>query len=220
MVFAPLLPQHRADLPWKLERWHHWFAAQGDYEVADRLCYVSAPPVQLHDQLELPATRLNLEGPLQAEYLQMAMHRDRVTYLPDDLLVKTDRAFMSVSLEGRCPFLDYRVVELAAHLPTKMLVEGGTQKVVLRELLYRYVPRELVDRPKAGFNVPLADWFRKELSVPMQEVIADPILESHLGVSRPTLAVLYADHFERRADWSNLLWTVWSLWQWYRARRV
>ncbi len=88
---------------------------------------------------------------------------DAVAYLPDDILVKTDRASMAHALELRVPILDHRVVEFAASLPTEMKVRGGAGKVILKELLYRYVPQEIVDRPKMGFGVPVAKWLKGEL---------------------------------------------------------
>ena len=91
------------------------------------------------------------------------MYLDSLNYLPDDIMVKVDRASMAVSLETRAPMLDHRVAELAWRLPFDAKVRGSVTKWVLREIVYRHVPRELVDRPKSGFAVPLADWIRGPL---------------------------------------------------------
>ena len=91
------------------------------------------------------------------------MYCDAVTYLPDDILCKVDRASMAVSLETRVPFLDHRVAELAARIPLGLKVRGGKGKHILRQLLYRHVPRELFERPKAGFAVPVGEWIKGPL---------------------------------------------------------
>jgi len=91
------------------------------------------------------------------------MVRDALGYLTNDILVKVDRAAMAVSLETRVPFLDHGLYEFAARLPAHMKVRSGATKWLLRQVLYRHVPQSLIDRPKAGFGIPLAAWLRGEL---------------------------------------------------------
>lgn len=107
----------------------------------------------------LPAASM----PAGLRFEEQMMFLDSLNYLPDDIMVKVDRAGMAVSLETRAPLLDHRVAELAWRLPFNAKVRGDVTKWVLREIVYRHVPRELVDRPKSGFAVPLADWIRGPL---------------------------------------------------------
>ena len=95
--------------------------------------------------------------------ISLYMLYDLKSYLPDDLLVKVDRATMGVALEGREPFLDHKIIEYAARLPMEYKYKNNTSKYILRKILYKHVPRELIDRPKQGFAIPLYEWFRNEL---------------------------------------------------------
>ena len=146
--------------------------------------------------------------------IRRAMLVDQHTYLPDAMLTKVDRASMAASLEVRVPLLDHRVVAFTARLPEHFKYRNGKGKYLLAELLCNYVPRELVERPKMGFGVPIAQWFRKEL----KELINDYLSPSHLqreGRLDPSfVSQVIKEHMCGKNNhphrlWSLLMWEMW-----------
>ena len=128
---------------------------------------------------------------------------DAVTYLPDDILVKVDRAAMSVSLETRAPFLDHHVVELAWSLPLSMKIRDGQGKWVLREVLHRFVPRGLVDRPKRGFGIPLASWLRGPLRDWAESLLDDKSLREGGFIDPVPVRKGWNELLTGRAEWGH-----------------
>jgi asparagine synthase (glutamine-hydrolysing) len=138
-------------------------------------------------------------------------------YLPDDLLVKVDRASMSASLEARAPLLDHRVVELALALPARALVRDGTGKWALRQVLHQHVPAAMFDRPKAGFSVPLAQWLRGPLR-DWAEALLEPGQLAADGMLAPEkVRRVWCEHQTGTADRSTMLWTVLMFRSWQAA---
>lgn len=134
-------------------------------------------------------------SPAFDDFRQQMMFRDTQTYLVDDILVKLDRAAMAVSLEGRVPFLDHRLVELAWRVPMTAKIKGGTGKQILRDILYRHVPKALIERPKMGFAVPVGAWLRGPLRDWAEDLLAPSRLQNE-GLLNVTNV---------RAVWQNLL---------------
>jgi asparagine synthase (glutamine-hydrolysing) len=142
---------------------------------------------------------------------------DSLSYLPDDILTKVDRAAMGVSLETRVPFLDHRVAELAWRLPLHMKIRNGQGKWALRQVLYKYVPRELIERPKAGFAIPVGEWLRG----PLRDWAESLLEESRLareGFLNPTpIREAWKQHLSGRYDWTPRLWSVLMFQAWLEA---
>ncbi|MBF0561994.1 MAG: asparagine synthase (glutamine-hydrolyzing) [Alphaproteobacteria bacterium] len=131
---------------------------------------------------------------------------DAVTYLPDDLCVKTDRASMAFGLETRLPFLDHHVAEFAWSLPTEFKIAGGVGKRVLRDVLYRLVPREIVDRPKQGFTVPIDRWLRGSLRPWADDLLAEDRLRREGYLDAALVSGCWRDHRAGRRNWQTEIW--------------
>jgi asparagine synthase (glutamine-hydrolysing) len=164
----------------------------------------------------LTGNRPPLEG---LDEIERMMALDMLTYLPDDILAKVDRAAMSVSLETRVPFLDHRVVEFAWRLPLDCKLRGGETKWALRQVLYRYVPREIIERPKMGFGIPIGDWLRGPLR-DWAEALLSPSRLASEGYFRPEpIRRIWAEHLKGNVNMQYLLWCVLMFQAWLDERK-
>ncbi len=157
---------------------------------------------------EPPTAATSNHRPALSDYVEMMMYLDLVSYLPDDILAKVDRASMGVSLEVRVPMLDHRVVEFAASVPMAMKMRHGEGKQLLRNVLHRHVPKALVDRPKWGFALPLGDWLRGPLR-PWADALLDENKLRDGGIFDPApIVARWRNHLNGGRESVSPLWTV------------
>ena len=156
------------------------------------------------------SSRINLQ-----DFSESMMFQDLVGYLVDDILMKVDRAAMAVSLETRIPFLDHRLVEFAWRLPLSMKIRDGQGKWLLRQVLYQYVPREMFERPKQGFGVPLASWLRGPLRDWAEALLDRSRLERDGLLNAEIIRGKWEEHLSGRRDWHHWLWNVLIFQAWH-----
>ena len=147
--------------------------------------------------------------------LAYMMAIDYQTYLLDDILQKVDRSTMSVSLEGREPFLDHRIIEFASRLPDEYKYKDGVKKRILKDLVHDYVPKELMDRPKMGFAIPIANWLQNELRHLVEEFCSESRLKEHNLFDTENIQKLLNEFFNGKKEYDMKVWYLLMFQMWY-----
>jgi asparagine synthase (glutamine-hydrolysing) len=221
-MLGPLLPAsgRLRNVGYKLQKLTTALAAPSREQLYLDLASTWVAPDGVVPGAETLETNLtNPEGWLKTEdFVQWMMLLDTISYLPDDILVKVDRATMGVSLESRIPFLDPRLMTFAWSLPMSAKVAGTTGKVIVRQLLDRHVPRGLVDRPKAGFAIPVGAWIRGVLR-PWAEDLLDAHKLREAGFDPVPVLAKWRDHLTGRRNCQDELWGVLMFQAWNAATR-
>jgi asparagine synthase (glutamine-hydrolysing) len=202
----------------RLDRIAGCLAARDTVELNERLTaqtdaigFLAGPePLVLRPQM-LPGSR--------GEMLEQLMWLDVNDYLPHDLLVKVDRATMAVGLEARMPFLDHRLVEWALSLPVDLRLRGSVGKWILKRLLYRDIPRHLLDRPKQGFALPVAEWLRGPLRDWAEDLLSVDRLRDQPLINGAAACAQWREHVTGVRDWRHSLWPLLVFLAWDRSAR-
>ena len=155
--------------------------------------------------------------PAGLDFVEKMMYLDQMTYLPSDILCKVDRATMSTGLEARVPFLDNEVARFAWSLPVSTKLHRGTSKWPLRQVLKRYVPEELFDRPKAGFGIPIGDWLRGSLRDWAEEMLSERRLKEGGYFRVEVVRQQWAEHLSGRRNLQHTLWSVLMFQSWHSS---
>lgn len=201
----------------RLLRLSPWLSVNNENELYQRFVSLWNEPGELINDGHEPETPW-LDSSLSVNlpnFTERMMYLDLVTYLPDDILVKLDRASMGVSLEGRCPLLDHRVVEWVWRLPLALKARDHQRKWLLKQLLYRYVPATLIERPKMGFGIPMDVWLRGPLRDWAESLLDERRLRQEGFFCTELIQHSWDAHLSGRRDEQHRLWVVLMFQAWY-----
>uniref|UniRef100_UPI0040497561 asparagine synthase (glutamine-hydrolyzing) n=1 Tax=Flavobacterium sp. TaxID=239 RepID=UPI0040497561 len=220
-LFTHLMPSryHYKNIGDKIHKLSYLLRSDSSNELYDRLITHWSDD----DGLVLDPTAVSLKYEFSMfgslEFIESMMAVDTITYLPDDILVKVDRASMANSLETRVPFLDHRIIEFAWSLPMELKLKGNTGKHVLREVLYKYVPKELIERPKMGFGVPIDSWLRGPLREWAEDLLDERRLHDDGLLNVQLVQKRWKEHLSGKRNWQYHLWDILMFQSWYKQNK-
>ncbi|MBA3632970.1 MAG: asparagine synthase (glutamine-hydrolyzing) [Acidobacteria bacterium] len=208
----------RSGLGQKLAMLSDYMKADDDDALYLNLISLWQQPPVVKSNLNGVATGFDFGG--LTNFNERMMLRDALVYLPDDILVKVDRASMGVSLEARAPLLDYRVVEFAWRVPFALKLKNGRAKWLLDKLLNKYVPREITDRPKMGFDVPVAGWLRGDLREWAEGLLDEARLRREGFLNPQAVSAKWQEHLSGKRNHQHALWAVLMFQAWFEETRL
>ena len=216
--FSPMLPLNPGRMGYRVHTFAEVLRQEPTLELYLREM-THSPDVGSVSGIERPIHLTDTQRwPRLDSFFQQMLYLDMVAYLPNDILVKVDRASMGVSLESRVPILDHRVVEFSWRLPLAMKVRGGQGKWILRQVLYRYVPRELVERPKKGFSVPIGSWLRGPLRDWAEDLLDSSRLRQEGYFNPEPIRQKWDAHLNGARGWDYHLWDVLMFQAWLASQ--
>jgi len=210
-ILDPIIPQYlRVRHPGeKIHKIAMLLRQNGEREIYETLVRIWPDPIPLLKGNSYGLVRKHKElWGLGNSFTDRMTRLDSVTYLPDDILVKVDRASMSHSLETRVPLLDHRIVEFANQLPLSMKIHQGSGKWILRELLDKYVPRQLIERPKSGFGVPIGNWLKSPLREWAEDLLSEQKLKNGGYFDVKQIRRVWMQHTSGKKNQQYQLWSV------------
>ena len=220
-VMEPLrpTPQGKENNGQRLRRLADYLKSSGTDELHRKLVSRWRFPEEAVPGAVVPPTLLDADAPPRGALgdMERMMQLDMLTYMPDDILAKVDRATMAVSLESRAPFLDHRVVEFAWGLPIELKHRDNVSKWALRQVLYKHVPSALIDRPKMGFEVPIGLWLRGPLKDWSAALLDRSRLQNEGWLDADVITNKWNDHLTGKANWGMQLWPVLMFQSWLEA---
>ena len=192
-------------------------ASVRDFDLRSEFSFrVERPTTLVNRGYEPPTAMTSQQYPEGADRADRMMFKDTIAYLPDDILVKVDRASMSVGLEMRAPLLDYRLVEEAWRTPRTLFFADGQGKIALRKLLLDRLPKRIVDRPKRGFGIPINEWLRGPLRPLASQLLDRSRIQAGGLFDASLVARRWSEHLSGRRNWGTQLWTILVFNAWHR----